>query len=167
MEKFCAVSFGALLAILILILFLKDLRPTMVVAFSIPISLVTAIVCMYFSGVTLNISQQRIRNLPCGISRLFLDRKHNARAAVYIGVHFVGIVRIKDICHAQFGADAEGGTTVCGILYAYKASLEGVSAQVEELKASIAVTIMVSICPAAPCAIAAALSSCASAAVIC
>ena len=46
---------GALLAILILILFLKDIRPTMVVAVSIPISLITAIVCMYFSGVTLNV----------------------------------------------------------------------------------------------------------------
>ena len=42
------IMFGALLSILILILFLKDIRPTIVVAFSIPISLVTAIVCMYF-----------------------------------------------------------------------------------------------------------------------
>ena len=49
------IMFGAVLAILILILFLKDLRPTAVIACSIPISLVTAIVCMYFSGVTLNV----------------------------------------------------------------------------------------------------------------
>lgn len=48
------ILFGGGLAILILLLFLRDLRPTMIVAFSIPISLVTAIVCMYFSGVTLN-----------------------------------------------------------------------------------------------------------------
>lgn len=48
------ILFGGGLAVLILLLFLRDLRPTMVVAFSIPISLVTAIVCMYFSGVTLN-----------------------------------------------------------------------------------------------------------------
>ena len=46
---------GAILAILILIVFLKDLRPTLVIACSIPISVVTAVVCMYFSGVTLNI----------------------------------------------------------------------------------------------------------------
>lgn len=62
------VVFGALLAILILILFLKDLRPTMVVAFSIPISLVTAIVCMYFSGVTLNIIS--LSGLALGIGML-------------------------------------------------------------------------------------------------
>ena len=62
------VILGALLAILILILFLKDLRPTMVVAFSIPISLVTAIVCMYFSGVTLNIIS--LSGLALGIGML-------------------------------------------------------------------------------------------------
>ena len=62
------ILFGAGLAILILILFLKDIRPTMVVAFSIPISLVTAIVCMYFSGVTLNIIS--LSGLALGIGML-------------------------------------------------------------------------------------------------
>lgn len=59
---------GGLLAILILLIFLKDLRPTMVVAFSIPVSLVTAIVCMYFSGVTLNIIS--LSGLALGIGML-------------------------------------------------------------------------------------------------
>lgn len=59
---------GGLLAILILILFLKDLRPTFVVAVSIPISLVTAIVCMYFSGVTLNVIS--LSGLALGIGML-------------------------------------------------------------------------------------------------
>ena len=45
---------GAVLAILILLLVLRDLRPTLIVAFSIPISVTFAIVLMYFSGVTLN-----------------------------------------------------------------------------------------------------------------
>ncbi len=62
------ILFGGLLSILILILFLKDLRPTIVVAFSIPISLVTAIVCMYFSGVTLNIIS--LSGLALGIGML-------------------------------------------------------------------------------------------------
>lgn len=47
--------FGAILAILILLLFLKDIRPTIVIACSIPISLLAAVVLMYFSGVTLNV----------------------------------------------------------------------------------------------------------------
>ena len=47
-------GWGAVLAVLVLAVFLKDLRPTLVVAFSIPISLMFAVVLMYFSGVTLN-----------------------------------------------------------------------------------------------------------------
>ncbi len=46
---------GGILAVLILLLFLRDIRPTIVVGFAIPVSLVTALVMMYFSNVTLNI----------------------------------------------------------------------------------------------------------------
>ena len=62
------ILFGAVLAILILLVFLKDVRPTLVVTFSIPISLVTAVVCMYFSGVTLNIIS--LSGLALGIGML-------------------------------------------------------------------------------------------------
>lgn len=62
------IVFGAGLAILILILFLKDIRPTMVIAVSIPVSLIAAIVCMYFSGVTLNIIS--LSGLALGIGML-------------------------------------------------------------------------------------------------
>ncbi len=46
---------GALFAVLILFLFLKDIRPTFITLCSIPISVIFAIVLMYFSGITLNI----------------------------------------------------------------------------------------------------------------
>ena len=59
---------GGILAILILILFLKDMRPTLVIAVSIPVSLITAIVCMYFSGVTLNIIS--LSGLALGVGML-------------------------------------------------------------------------------------------------
>ncbi len=62
------IVFGFGLAVLILILFLKDLRPTLVVAVSVPISLVSAVVCMYFSGVTLNIIS--LSGLALGIGML-------------------------------------------------------------------------------------------------
>ena len=45
---------GALFAVIILFLFLKDLRPTFITLCSIPISVIFAIVLMYFSGVTIN-----------------------------------------------------------------------------------------------------------------
>ncbi len=65
---FSSLIFGAALAVLILILFLRDLRPTFIVACSIPISLVTAIVCMYFSGITLNIIS--LSGLSLGVGML-------------------------------------------------------------------------------------------------
>ena len=46
--------FGAVLAILVLMLFLMDPRPTLVIAISIPLSVLFAVVLMYFSGITLN-----------------------------------------------------------------------------------------------------------------
>lgn len=46
---------GGALALIILLIFLRDLRPTIVVGIAIPISLVTALVLMYFSKVTLNV----------------------------------------------------------------------------------------------------------------
>lgn len=45
---------GAVLAIIILYLFLRDIKPTLIVALSIPVSVIFALVLMYFSGVTLN-----------------------------------------------------------------------------------------------------------------
>ena len=45
---------GAVFAVLVLLLFLRDLRPTFITLCSIPLSVVFAIVLMYFSGVTLN-----------------------------------------------------------------------------------------------------------------
>ena len=45
---------GAVFAIIVLFLFLKDLRPTFITLCSIPISVIFAIVLMYFSGVTIN-----------------------------------------------------------------------------------------------------------------
>lgn len=47
--------FGAILAIFVLLLFLKDIKPTLVIACSIPLSVITAVVLMYFTGISLNI----------------------------------------------------------------------------------------------------------------
>ncbi|MBQ6475152.1 MAG: efflux RND transporter permease subunit [Clostridia bacterium] len=46
---------GAVLAVIILFLFLQDIRPTLITAFSIPISVMFAITLMYFSGVSINV----------------------------------------------------------------------------------------------------------------
>lgn len=59
---------GAILAIVILMLFLKDIRPTGIVAVSIPVSVVFAIVLMYFSNVTLNVIS--LSGLALGVGML-------------------------------------------------------------------------------------------------
>ena len=46
---------GAALAIVVLALFLKSVKPTIVVAFSIPFSVLCALIFMYFSGLTVNV----------------------------------------------------------------------------------------------------------------
>lgn len=46
---------GAVLAIVVLWIFLKDFKPTIVIACSIPLSVIVAIVLMYFTGISLNI----------------------------------------------------------------------------------------------------------------
>ena len=49
-----SLGWGVVFSVLILWLFLRDIRPTIITLCSIPISLVFAIVLMYFSGVTIN-----------------------------------------------------------------------------------------------------------------
>ena len=59
---------GAVLAIIVLALFLKDIRPTLVVAISMPLSVLFAIVLMYFTGITLNILS--LSGLALGVGML-------------------------------------------------------------------------------------------------
>lgn len=57
-----------MLAIIVLALFLKDLRPTIVVAISMPLSVLFAIVLMYFTGITFNILS--LSGLALGVGML-------------------------------------------------------------------------------------------------
>ncbi|SER43658.1 efflux RND transporter permease subunit [Lachnobacterium bovis] len=59
---------GAFLAILVLLVFLRDWRTTIIIAFSIPMSVIFAIVLMYFMGITLNIIS--MSGLALGIGML-------------------------------------------------------------------------------------------------
>ncbi len=59
---------GAILAVIILALFLRDVRPTLLVGISIPLSVLFAIVLMYFSNLSLNI--MTLSGLSLGIGML-------------------------------------------------------------------------------------------------
>ncbi|MGN0401922.1 MAG: efflux RND transporter permease subunit [Acetatifactor sp.] len=113
---FNSIIFGFVLAVLILILFLKDLRPTLVVAVSVPISLVTAVVCMYFSGVTLNIIS--LSGLALGIGMLVdnsivvIENIYRLRGLGY-GVKEAAMEGAKEVAGA---ITASTLTTVCVFL---------------------------------------------------
>ena len=59
---------GAILAVIVLAIFLRAIKPTIVVAFSIPMSVLVAVVLMYFSGITLNLIS--LSGLALGIGML-------------------------------------------------------------------------------------------------
>ena len=59
---------GAGLAILVLIIFLRDFRPTIIIACAIPLSVIFAVVLMYFSNITMNIIS--MSGLTLGIGML-------------------------------------------------------------------------------------------------
>ncbi len=60
--------YGAILAVIVLLLFLRSIKPTIIIALSIPISVVFALVLMYFSGVTLNVIS--LAGLALGVGML-------------------------------------------------------------------------------------------------
>ena len=59
---------GAALAIVVLAIFLKDVKPTLVVGVSIPLSVLFAVVLMYFTGLDLNV--MTLAGLSLGIGML-------------------------------------------------------------------------------------------------
>ena len=63
-----SMAVGAALAILVLAIFLKDIKPTLVVGISIPLSVLFAVVLMYFTGLDMNV--MTLAGLSLGIGML-------------------------------------------------------------------------------------------------
>jgi HAE1 family hydrophobic/amphiphilic exporter-1 len=59
---------GALLAIIVLFIFLRSLKPTIIIGISIPVSIVITMLCMYFAGLTLNL--MTLAGLVLGVGML-------------------------------------------------------------------------------------------------
>lgn len=97
---------GAIFAVLILFLFLKDLRPTFITLCSIPISVIFAIVLMYFSGVTLNVISMSGLAISVG---MLVDN-----AVVVIE----NIYRLKNKGFSTTKAAVSGATQVAGAITA-------------------------------------------------
>ncbi|MBO7600774.1 MAG: efflux RND transporter permease subunit, partial [Lachnospiraceae bacterium] len=110
------VLIGGALAILVLIFFLRDIRPTLVIAISIPVSLIAAVVCMYFSGVTLNIIS--LSGLALGVGML-VDNSIVVIENIYrlrnngVPVREAAIQGAREVAGAIFASTL---TTVCVFL---------------------------------------------------
>lgn len=98
--------YGGILAIIVLLIFLKSIKPTIVIAFSIPISLLFAIVLMYFSGVTLNIIS--LSGLALGVGML-VDNSI---------VVIENIYRLRNKGMGKFKAAVYGARQVSGAIFA-------------------------------------------------
>ena len=93
---------GAALAIIVLLIFMKSFRPTLVIACSIPISIVTALVLMYFSGISLNIIS--LSGLALGVGML-VDNSI---------VVIENIYRMRGLGYSAKKAAVEGANQVAG-----------------------------------------------------
>ncbi|MDL2236045.1 efflux RND transporter permease subunit [Christensenellaceae bacterium OttesenSCG-928-L17] len=95
--------YGGILAVLVLIAFLRDWRPTIIIALSIPISLMFAVVLMYFTGVTLNIIS--LSGLALGVGML-VDNSIVAIENIYrlrklgMGVREASVYGVKQLAGA-------------------------------------------------------------------
>lgn len=97
---------GAIFAIFILFFFLRDIRPTVITAVSIPLSVIFAIVLMYFSGVTLNMIS--LSGLAIGVGML-VDNSI---------VVIENIYRLRSLGYSKIQAAVSGATQVAGAITA-------------------------------------------------
>lgn len=97
---------GGILAVIILLIFLKDIKPTLIIALSIPISLLFAIALMYFSGVTMNIIS--LAGLALGVGML-VDNSI---------VVIENIYRLRNEGMSAPKAAVKGATQVSGAIFA-------------------------------------------------
>lgn len=97
---------GGILAVLILLFFLRDIKPTLITAISIPVSITFAIVLMYFSGVTLNIVS--LAGLAVGVGML-VDNSI---------VVIENIYRLRTVGYGKVKAALSGAVQVAGAITA-------------------------------------------------
>lgn len=132
---------GAILAVIVLALFLKDVKPTLVVAVSIPLSVLTALILMYFSGISLNMMS--LSGLALGIGML-VDNSI---------VVIENIYRLRSRGVAAARASVQGTKQVAGAIIASTLTTVSVFAPmifttgtVRELMMPISLTIIYTLC---------------------
>lgn len=99
-------AYGGILAIIVLLVFLKDIKPTAIIACSIPISLLFAVTLMYFSNVTLNVMS--LSGLALGVGML-VDNSIVVIENTY---------RLRNLGYSKVQAAVSGAKQVAGAIIA-------------------------------------------------
>ncbi|MCL2833355.1 MAG: efflux RND transporter permease subunit [Treponema sp.] len=134
---------GAVLAILVIFIFLRSIKPTLIIGVSIPVSIVVTIMLMYFAKLTLNL--MTLAGLVLGVGMLvdcsivileniyhYRERGAKLKTAAVIGTHEM-IIAIT----------ASTLTTIC--VFAPMVMFQGLLEMAGELFAGLAFTVVISL----------------------
>ncbi|MBQ8605075.1 MAG: efflux RND transporter permease subunit [Oscillospiraceae bacterium] len=97
-------GYGGIIALFVLIFFLRDWKPTLIIGFSIPLSVLFTVVMMYFSGVNLNVMS--LSGLALGIGML-VDNSI---------VVIENIYRLRNLGYSKIKAAVIGAQQVAGAI---------------------------------------------------
>jgi HAE1 family hydrophobic/amphiphilic exporter-1 len=134
---------GAALAVIILFIFLRSIKPTLIIAISIPVSLIITIMLMYFAGLTLNV--MTLAGLALGVGMLvdnsivILENiyRYREKGAKLTAAAFLGS---QEMFVAIAGSTL---TTIC--VFAPLVMFKGLLEMPGELFAGLAFTVVISL----------------------
>jgi HAE1 family hydrophobic/amphiphilic exporter-1 len=134
---------GALLAIVILFIFLRSIKPTLIIGISIPVSIVVTIMFMYFAGLTLNL--MTLAGLVLGVGML-VDNSIVILENIYhyrekgAKLHSSAVLGASEMMIAIICSTL---TTIC--VFAPLVMFQGLLEMAGELFAGLAFTIVISL----------------------
>ena len=138
---------GIILAILIIFLFLRSLKSTLVIAFSLPISILITLACMYFMGLTLNMMTMAGLILGVGMivdcSIVILENIHRYRERG-TKAKVAAILGSREMLSAIVASTL---TTLCVFIpvLIFKSDLEMLGEMFEELVITVIISLVCSL----------------------
>jgi HAE1 family hydrophobic/amphiphilic exporter-1 len=134
---------GALLAIIVVFIFLRSLKPTLIIGISIPVSVIITIMLMYFAGLTLNI--MTLAGLCLGVGML-VDNSIVILENIYhyrekgAKLSTASVIGTQEMLIAIIGSTL---TTIC--VFAPLVMFQGLLEMIGELFFGLAFTVVISL----------------------
>ncbi|MDR2096793.1 MAG: efflux RND transporter permease subunit [Treponema sp.] len=134
---------GGLLAILVLFVFLRSIKPTIIIGISIPVSLIITLMLMYFAGMTLNL--MTLAGLVLGVGML-VDNSIVILENIYhyrekgAKLHSAAVLGTQEMIIAIIASTL---TTIC--VFAPLVMFKGLLEMPGELFAGLAFTVVISL----------------------